>query len=46
MEWLEPWTAASQLPENIRAGVERQLKTEVPPGHVLYNVPIRLLARE
>ncbi len=45
MEWLEPWCSAAQMGEQVAQGWQRQLQIEVPPGHVLYGVPVKLLAR-
>lgn len=45
MEWLEPWSSAARMGEHAVQGWQRQLQIEVPPGHVLYDVPVRLLAR-
>ncbi|WP_109125445.1 hypothetical protein [Dyella sp. C11] len=45
MEWLEPWYAVSTGPESVALTLERQLAIEVPPGHVLYGVQAKLLAR-
>lgn len=49
MEWLEPWepvgeemTAESQ---SVREAWERELRTEVAPGHVLYGLDAKLIAR-
>jgi hypothetical protein len=45
MEWLEPWCSAAQIGEQVAQGLQRQLQTEVPPGHALYGMPVKLLAR-
>ena len=45
MEWLEPWWSADELDENVRSGLERQLVLEVPPGHEMFQVPVRLIGR-
>jgi hypothetical protein len=45
MEWLEPWCSATQMGEHIAQGWQRQLQIEVPPGHALFGVPVKLLAR-
>jgi hypothetical protein len=33
------------MDERFKESWQRQLAIEVPPGHVLYDVPVRLLAR-
>jgi hypothetical protein len=45
MEWLEPWSSATQMGEQAAKGWQRQLQIELPPGHVLYGLPVKLLAR-
>lgn len=45
MEWLEPWTSVGTLDQQVVDGLLRQLQTELPPGHILFGVPVRVLAR-
>jgi len=45
MDWLEPWSSVSELDERFKENWRRQLEIEVPPKHVLYGVPVKLLAR-
>lgn len=45
MQWLEPWQAAEQINEKVAQGLLHQLQTELPPGHALFGIPVKLLAR-
>jgi len=45
MEWLDPWWSTSQMEEHFRESFRKQLESEVPPGHVLYKTPVKLIAR-
>lgn len=45
MEWLAPWNPAEAVGERLTQGLMRQLEVELPPGHVLYGVPVKVLAR-
>jgi hypothetical protein len=42
MEWLEPWRPVSG---EEATGLERVLRREIGPGHELYGLPVRALAR-
>lgn len=41
MEWLTPWEEYEDADKTFA----RELAKEVAPGHVLFKVPVRLLAR-
>lgn len=45
MEYLEPWHSAEQIGERIARGLEDQIRIELPRGHILYGITIKLLAR-
>lgn len=45
MEYLEPWHSAEQIGERIARGLEEQIRIELPPGHILYGITVKLLAR-
>ena len=45
MRWLEPWSSAENLDEKIAQGLVRQLAIEVPPGHQMFELPVRLIGR-
>jgi hypothetical protein len=45
MEWLDPWWATDDSDEAFHDTFRRQLEREVSPGHCLYQVPVRLMAR-
>src|ERR1700761_3179787 len=45
MEWLEPWYAVSTGAAGVASTLERQLAIEVPPGHILFGVQVKLIAR-
>lgn len=45
MEWLEPWWSVEKLGQQLSQSWQAQLAIEVSPGHVLYEVPVKLLAR-
>jgi hypothetical protein len=44
VEWLLPWHSASDDPDQV-AGMERELQCELSPGHPLYGMPVKTLAR-
>jgi hypothetical protein len=44
-EWLEPWWSTAGMEESCRDTFKRQFEREVPPGHELYGLPVRLVAR-
>jgi hypothetical protein len=45
MEWLDPWWSPESLGEQIYENFKKQLQLEVPPGHCIYGLPVRLIAR-
>lgn len=45
MQWLEPWTSAENFGQQVAEGLCLQLQKEVPPGHMLFGVPVRMLAQ-
>lgn len=45
MEWLEPWSPVEVFGERLAQGLLRQLLIELPPGHALYGVPVKVVAR-
>jgi len=45
MEWLEPWWSTAELDEQFHETFRRQLEREVPPGHSMHGLPVRLIAR-
>jgi hypothetical protein len=45
VEWLDPWVPVEAIGERLAYGLLRQLQIELPPGHVLYGVPVKVLAR-
>ena len=45
MEWLEPWWSTERQDAKFHETFRKQLKLELPPGHVLYEVPARLIGR-
>ena len=45
MEWLEPWCSVYQSEERFKESWNKQLQIELSPGHVLYGVPVKLIAR-
>lgn len=46
MEWLEPWTGTQDLfDESFHRVWLEQLQRELSPGHPLYGLPLRLIAR-
>lgn len=45
MEWLEPWCSVSQSEERFKESWNKQLQIELSPGHVLFGVPVKLIAR-
>ena len=44
LEMLEPWQSFAGQPD-FATGIERELLTELVPGHPLYGVPVRAAAR-
>ena len=44
--WLKPWLAGKHVTKAACALVEAQLAAETQPGHPLFDVPVRLLARK
>lgn len=45
MDWLEPWVPVDVFGERVADGLLRQLQIELPPGHALYGMPLKVLAR-
>lgn len=45
MEWLEPWCSTEQLDSRFHENFIRQLELEVPLGHDMYGLPVRLIGR-
>ena len=45
MRWLELWSSAENLDEKVAQGLVRQLAIEVPPGHEMFQLPVRLIGR-
>jgi hypothetical protein len=44
-EWLDPWWSVAGKDESFRETFSKQFEREVPPGHLLYGLPVRLVAR-
>lgn len=45
MEWLDPWWSPENLGEPFYEAFKNQLAREVPPGHCMFQLPVRLIAR-
>lgn len=45
MEWLDPWWSPANQGEQFYEAFRKQLEREVPPGHCMYGLPVKLLAR-
>jgi len=45
MEWLEPWCSTESLPQEFGDKIAQQLAVEVPSGHVMFGLPVKLIAR-
>lgn len=45
MEWFDPWWSTSNMEERFRESFCKQLELEVPPGHILHKLPVKLIAR-
>jgi phage FluMu gp28-like protein len=45
MQWLDPWCSTEAFDERFRETFRKQLELEVPPGHCMYGLPVRLIAR-
>jgi hypothetical protein len=45
MELLEPWWSTENLPAEISNHIRKQLELEVGPGHLMYGLPTKLIAR-
>jgi hypothetical protein len=45
MDFLEPWASTEGLDERFHATFLNQLKTEVGPGHPMFEKPAKLIAR-
>ena len=45
MEWLDPWWSTDDEDADFHDTFVRQLDVEVPPGHPMYGLPTKLMAR-
>lgn len=45
IEFLSPWGSAESQTDDTKLTFAKQLALETSPGHTLYKVPVRLLAR-
>ena len=45
IEFLEPWWSTAEKDALFHEPFHQQLRTEVGPGHVMYGVPARMIAR-
>lgn len=45
MEWLDPWWSADGQNAKFHDTFQRQLKLELPRGHVMFGLPTKLIAR-
>ncbi|NJM72602.1 MAG: hypothetical protein HC862_21975 [Scytonema sp. RU_4_4] len=45
MKWLEPWCSIDNHDAQFHQSFRKQLEREVAPGHVMYGLPARLIAR-
>ena len=45
MNWLEPWETVADMEAQYRRAWETQLIREVGPTHVLFGLPVSLIAR-
>src|SRR6187200_3276792 len=45
-EFLEPWCCTDQLDVHFHETFLNELKTEVGPDHVMYDVPVRMIGRD
>jgi hypothetical protein len=45
MEWLDPWWSTENHTDELHESFRKQLEREVPPGHVMYQVSAKLIAR-
>ncbi len=45
MQWLDPWWSTEDQDIAFHDAFVRQLTREVPPGHVMHGLPVKLLAR-
>ena len=45
MEWLDPWWSTEGHSPEFHETIRKQLELEVPPGHVMYGLPAKLIAR-
>jgi hypothetical protein len=45
MEWLDPWWSTENHDEEFHEKFRKQLEREVPLGHCMYDLPVRLIAR-
>jgi len=44
-QWLEPWCSVESLGSEFCDRFRKQFEREVPPGHELYGLPVKLVAR-
>ena len=45
MEWLDPWWSTEARAKAFHETFRKQLELEVPPGHVLFGLPVKLIGR-
>ncbi|OPY13237.1 MAG: hypothetical protein A4E66_00841 [Syntrophus sp. PtaB.Bin001] len=45
IELLEPWCSTEKFDSRFHESQFKQLELEVPPGHGLYGLPVRLIGR-
>jgi len=45
MEWLDPWWSTEAQEKAFYETFRKQLELEVPPGHVLFGLPVKLIGR-
>lgn len=45
IEFLDPWWSTAGKDARFHDTFHDQLRREVPPGHVMYGVPARMIAR-
>lgn len=45
IQWLEPWWSAESLGPEFCDTFRKQFEREVPPGHELYGLAVKLIAR-
>ena len=45
IEWLDPWWPTEGFDREFHEAFRNQLELELPPGHAVYGLPVRLIAR-